>query len=53
MKTLTMTLVAVMCIAMTSCQKEEITPSQPNAKEHLKECKNCEGSWDVTTDTIP
>jgi hypothetical protein len=44
-------LAAVMVIMMISCEKEEITPSSPDIKENLRECRTCEGSWDITVIT--
>jgi len=43
-----MTLIAAMVFIMASCEKDEITPSKPDAKEKLKQCRTCEGSWDRT-----
>jgi hypothetical protein len=48
MRKISMTLVAVIVILMTSCEKEEITPSKLDSKDKLIECRKCEGSWDRT-----
>ena len=53
MRKLTLTLVSFMLIMMTSCEKDEITPSQPTAKEQLKGCRTCEGSWDLAKGSTP
>ncbi len=52
MKRIFIALAAVMFLATTSCQKEEINPSTTNPKNKLIECNRCEGGWDLT-DTIP
>ncbi len=48
MKTIILTLFAVMFISLTSCEKETIEPSKPGSKDQLKDCKDCGGSWDIT-----
>ena len=48
MKKVTLTLVTAIFIIMTSCEKEEIKPSQPDPKDKLIECKKCEAGWDIT-----
>lgn len=46
-----MTLVAAMVITMTSCQKEQITPSNPEFKSKPIDCKRCDGDWDLIDTT--
>ena len=51
MKRISIALAAVLFLAMASCQKEEITPSKPDLKEKLKQCRTCEGHWDLADST--
>ncbi|MGB4400097.1 MAG: hypothetical protein WBJ10_12070 [Daejeonella sp.] len=48
MKKLATSLIAVTIFVMSSCEKQEVLPDKPQIKEKLKECRNCEGSWDLT-----
>jgi hypothetical protein len=53
MKRISIVLVTMMIFVVTSCEKDELTPPKPNAKEQLKGCRTCEGSWDRSTDSKP
>ena len=46
-----LTLFAFMALIFASCEKDEITPSKPDPKENLRECKMCEGHWDLADTT--
>ena len=48
MKRISIVLVTMMIIVVTACEKDEITPSKPDLKEKLRECRTCEGHWDKT-----
>ncbi len=47
MKRISMSLIAAMIVMITSCEKQEINPDRPVIKENLKECRTCEGHWDI------
>ena len=53
MSKFTLTFFAFMALIFASCEKEEITPSKLDSKDKLIECRKCEGSWDLATDSIP
>lgn len=52
MKKLSLYLLASMILFATACEKSELSPSKPNLKENLYDCRKCEGNWDLT-DSIP
>ncbi|MES2872422.1 MAG: hypothetical protein V4708_01785 [Bacteroidota bacterium] len=51
MSKLILTLFAFMALIFASCEKNEITPLKPDLKEKLRECRTCEGQWDLTDST--
>ncbi|WP_170878429.1 hypothetical protein [Daejeonella lutea] len=53
MKRIFIALAAVLFIAMTSCQKEEITPTQPDLKANPIECRKCTETWDIIEPAPP
>ncbi|SKB40203.1 hypothetical protein [Daejeonella lutea] len=52
MKKLTIPLLLFIITLGTSCEKDEITPANPNAKQEIIECRKCMEGWDIT-DPIP
>jgi len=39
---------AIFIVLTAACEKQEINPSNPTLKNEKKECKRCQGTWDIT-----
>jgi hypothetical protein len=48
MKRIASALVLLVLFLISSCEKDNFSPSSPEGKDKLKECKDCGGSWDIT-----
>lgn len=48
MKNINLLILAFIFIVLASCQKDDIRPLNPKATDNVIDCKNCEGSWDLT-----
>ena len=46
MKKFILTLTGLIILLATSCQKDDITPSKPQLRQQIIECRSFTGQWD-------